>query len=449
MAMAAKDFVANIFGGITVFIDKPFGAGDRIKVNGIDGTVQEIGIRSTRIQTLENRLVTIPNHQFTDQVVENVTAEPSRKMKVVLGLTYDTTPDQIEEALRILTEIVSDAGRTEDEYTVWFSGFGDFSLNVSAIYFIRKGEHWAHVPNEINLQILRRFNEAGLEFAFPTQTLIHEGCHNRDIFVMGMKRTLLRPQHLDQMNQYDVVIRMSEPRYWVLLVLSFLAGLALIRRFKGLQGASRDRALKQMGWVLLVLQIGYQIRDVVGSGLRVDLAQEPAAAFLWHQHLAGRAELLLETQDGVFVHGIHGNDWRVSRHPDAAIDRGRRLAHLDSLLHQPRGACVCADCDVSVLWDAVSQMGMGHGVLHRCGGEHCHGGHQHGLEHLRPWRRSGELHVHDGAAQGGQSVCVPRFGMAVVCPSAPRRVDVAPHRAQCAVPLALPRRRAERIGGGT
>lgn len=171
MAMAAKDFVANIFGGITVFIDKPFGAGDRIKVNGIDGTVQEIGIRSTRIKTLENRLVTIPNHQFTDQVVENVTAEPSRKMKVVLGLTYDTTPEQIEQALSILTDIVSEAGRTEDEYTVWFSGFGDFSLNVSAIYFIRKGEHWAHVPNDVNLEILKRFNAAGLEFAFPTQTL--------------------------------------------------------------------------------------------------------------------------------------------------------------------------------------------------------------------------------------------------------------------------------------
>ena len=175
MAMAAKDFVANIFGGITVFIDKPFVTGDRIKVNGIDGTVLEIGIRSTRIKTLENRLVTIPNHQFTDRVVENVTAEPSRKMKVVLGLTYDTTPEQIEQAVQILTDIVSEAGRTEDEYTVWFSGFGDFSLNVSAVYFIRKGEHVAHVPNEINLEILRRFNAAGLDFAFPTQTLIHEG----------------------------------------------------------------------------------------------------------------------------------------------------------------------------------------------------------------------------------------------------------------------------------
>ena len=175
LAMAAKDFVANIFGGITIFVDKPFTLGDRVKVNGIDGVVKEIGIRSTRIQTLENRLVTIPNHQFTDQLVENVTAEPSRKVKVVLGLTYDTTPERIDEALALLTDIVATNPKTEDEYTIWFSGFGDFSLNLTAIYYIRKGEHWAHVPGEVNLAILNRFNEVGLDFAFPTQTLLHEG----------------------------------------------------------------------------------------------------------------------------------------------------------------------------------------------------------------------------------------------------------------------------------
>ena len=121
-------------------------------MNGIDGTVQEIGIRSTRIKTLENRLVTIPNNQFTDQLVENVTAEPSRKMSVVLGLTYDTTPEQIEEALQIL-DIVVGGGTHRERVHRWFSGFGDFSLNVSLIYFIRKGEHWANVPSEINLEI--------------------------------------------------------------------------------------------------------------------------------------------------------------------------------------------------------------------------------------------------------------------------------------------------------
>ena len=74
MGLAAKDFVANIFGGITVFVDQPFLVGDRVQVAGVDGTVTEIGIRSTRIQTLAGRIVTIPNHKFTDSLVENVTA---------------------------------------------------------------------------------------------------------------------------------------------------------------------------------------------------------------------------------------------------------------------------------------------------------------------------------------------------------------------------------------
>ena len=94
MAMAAKDFVANIFGGVTVFVDKPFKVGDRIVVDGIDGTVQEIGIRSSRLITLQGRMVTIPNNSFTNSPVENITAEPSRKVSVTLGLTYDTSPEK-------------------------------------------------------------------------------------------------------------------------------------------------------------------------------------------------------------------------------------------------------------------------------------------------------------------------------------------------------------------
>lgn len=172
MAMAAKDFVANIFGGITVFIDKPFRVGDRVKVSGIDGTVTEIGIRSTRIRTLQGRTVTIPNNQFTNTVVENVTAEPSRKVSVQLGLTYDATPEDIQKALDILKGIVDNHPHTEEDLTVWFSGFGDFSLNVNCTYYINKKGHWANTPSEINLSILEEFNSAKLDFAFPTQTVI-------------------------------------------------------------------------------------------------------------------------------------------------------------------------------------------------------------------------------------------------------------------------------------
>jgi len=172
MAMAAKDFVANIFGGITVFVDKPFKVGDRIVVNGIDGTVQEIGIRSSRIITLQGRMVTIPNNSFTNSPVENITAEPSRKVSITLGLTYDTSPEKVQIAVDILKQIVGDHTETENDFTVWFSSFGDFSLNVSCTYYINKSGHWANTPSEINMFILEKFNAEKLDFAFPTQTII-------------------------------------------------------------------------------------------------------------------------------------------------------------------------------------------------------------------------------------------------------------------------------------
>tara|TARA_B110000881_G_C18444173_1_gene447595 strand:+ start:93 stop:758 length:666 start_codon:yes stop_codon:yes gene_type:complete len=172
MAMAAKDFVANIFGGITVFVDKPFKVGDRIVVDGIDGTVQEIGIRSSRLITLQGRMVTIPNNSFTNSPVENITAEPSRKVSVTLGLTYDTPPEKVQLAVAILKEIVGNHSDTENDFTVWFSSFGDFSLNVSCTYYVNKTGHWADTPGEINLRILEKFNAEKLDFAFPTQTII-------------------------------------------------------------------------------------------------------------------------------------------------------------------------------------------------------------------------------------------------------------------------------------
>ncbi len=171
LAMAAKDTISNIFGGYTIFTDRPFTLRDRVKVAGYDGFVTEIGIRSTRLKTLENRIVTIPNMKFSDAPVENVSAEPSRKVVVELGLIYDTTPEQMESAMRILREIASAHGSVEENILTGFSSFGDSSMNITFIYFIEKDGDILGTQSEINMSILRRFSEEGLEFAFPTQTL--------------------------------------------------------------------------------------------------------------------------------------------------------------------------------------------------------------------------------------------------------------------------------------
>jgi len=171
LAMAARDTVSNVFGGFTIFTDRPFAIHDRITVNGYDGVVTEIGIRSTRLKTLAGRIVTIPNATFTDTAVENISAEPSRKVSMTLGLTYDTTPEGMEQGMEILRGIAAADEDLEEDVVIAFSGFGDWSMNILFIYYIKKGADILGTQTRINLAILREFGAAGLEFAFPTQTL--------------------------------------------------------------------------------------------------------------------------------------------------------------------------------------------------------------------------------------------------------------------------------------
>lgn len=172
LAMAAKDTVSNFFGGVTIFVDKPFKMGDRIKVNGIDGTVTEIGLRSTRIKTLERRIVTIPNAKFADGIVENISLEPNRKVVLNLGLTYDTAPDKMKRAQEILREIISAHESIEkNDYSIAFNNWGDFSMGILLIYYIKKEGDILGTQNDVNIAILDRFNAEGLSFAFPTTTL--------------------------------------------------------------------------------------------------------------------------------------------------------------------------------------------------------------------------------------------------------------------------------------
>lgn len=169
LAMAAKDTLANIFGGVTVFTDKPFRVGDRVRLNGYDGIVEEVGIRSTRIRTMDGPMVVVPNNKFTDSVVENVSQEAARRVRHDLGLVYSTTNAQIEEAIGILHTLVKDHGADlEADHAAYFSAFKDSSLNIVFVYHIRKGSEIFNVQTRVHLDLLDRFRKAGLEFAYPT-----------------------------------------------------------------------------------------------------------------------------------------------------------------------------------------------------------------------------------------------------------------------------------------
>jgi len=171
VALAAKDTLSNIFGGLTIFIDKPFKINDRIIIDSYEGKVKEIGLRSSRIETMEGRIVTIPNSKFAESAIQNVTLEPSRKITLNIGLIYDTKPKDIEKALKILEDISKKNKNTEDKVLISFNKFSPSSIDLLLIYYIKKSADVLQTQTEINLEIFKQFNKNKLNFAFPTQTI--------------------------------------------------------------------------------------------------------------------------------------------------------------------------------------------------------------------------------------------------------------------------------------
>jgi MscS family membrane protein len=174
IAFAAQDTIGNFFGSIMIILDKPFKVGDRIKAAGADGSVEHVGFRSTRVRTLDGHLITVPNKELANQTVENVTKRPYIKFVSNLTLVYDTPVEKMERAIEILHEIYDDHEGMDAEMPprIYFNSFNDWSLNILVIAWYHPGDYfmsqeWNH---KRNLEILRRFNAEGLEFAFPTNT---------------------------------------------------------------------------------------------------------------------------------------------------------------------------------------------------------------------------------------------------------------------------------------
>lgn len=174
LAMAAKETVSNMFGGITIFTDKMFKIKDRIVINGVEGAVEEIGLRSTKIRKLNGRLVTVPNSKFTSNEVENVSSEPSRKVVLTLGISCDTEPNKIQKAINITEKVLEKNENLLKKNTVFFSGFGNFTYDIMVIYYIKKGADIAQTKTEINLEIVTQFNKNNIEMPYPTQTILNK-----------------------------------------------------------------------------------------------------------------------------------------------------------------------------------------------------------------------------------------------------------------------------------
>ena len=185
LGLAAQDTVANLFGTFTIFIDKPFKIGDRIQLSGVDGMVEQINLRSTRVRNLDGHLVTIPNKTMGNATITNVSGRPNIKTTLVLGLTYSTPTAKVKEAVEILREIYKHP-KTHD-VEISFKQFADSSLNIEIVHWFATADMREYTAGigAFNLQIKDCFEKAGIEFAFPTRTLLVK--QDSDWKVEGLK----------------------------------------------------------------------------------------------------------------------------------------------------------------------------------------------------------------------------------------------------------------------
>lgn len=173
-ALAARDTVANFFGSIMILFDSPFQVGDWIRVDNMEGTVEEIGFRSTRIRTFYNSQVSIPNSELMNASIDNMGRREYRRIHTKFGLTYDTSPEKMEAFLEGVKNIIKANPHTRKDYFhVVFSDWGADSLNVMLYAFLKVPDWSTELVERQNiyLEILRLAKEVGVEFAFPTQTL--------------------------------------------------------------------------------------------------------------------------------------------------------------------------------------------------------------------------------------------------------------------------------------
>ncbi len=177
IALAAKDTVANFFGSITIFADRPFQIDELVKIDGHLGPVEEVGFRSTRIRTLKGHLITVPNSVIANSIVENVGRRPFIRRTSNITITYDSGHTKAKRAVEIIKEVLANVPQIntdpEKPTRVYFSDFNDWSLNIYMSYWVKPPDYWLyHQVNErVNLEIMKRFEAEQIEFAFPSQTL--------------------------------------------------------------------------------------------------------------------------------------------------------------------------------------------------------------------------------------------------------------------------------------
>ena len=173
-ALAAKDTVSNIFGSLMIIFDRPFHVGDWIKAGDMEGTVEEVGFRSTKIRTFAKTLICVPNNIIANMALDNFSRMPKRRIRLTVGVSYDATPSQMREAVSRIREMLkTHPAIDQDFFLVNFTDFGASSLDIM-VYCFTTTTVWGEyldAREDVCLKIMDNLEELGLEIAFPSTTV--------------------------------------------------------------------------------------------------------------------------------------------------------------------------------------------------------------------------------------------------------------------------------------
>jgi len=172
VALALQGVLSDMFASFSIYFDKPFQTGDFIIIGDDMGTVKHIGIKSTRIETLEGQELVMSNKVLTEARIQNYRGFKKRRMTFSFGIKYETPTEKVRAIPQMVRDIIGNIELAEIQ-RIHFTDFGDFSLNFGAVYYITSGDFTVHkdIQHEINLALKEKFEKEGIEFAYPTQTL--------------------------------------------------------------------------------------------------------------------------------------------------------------------------------------------------------------------------------------------------------------------------------------
>ena len=173
LAMASKESLENLLGSFTIFFDQPFTVGDVVIVGSITGTIEKVGFRSTRIRTFDKSLVTVPNKKMIDAELDNLGLRSVRRVKFNVGLTYETSSEQIKAIVHDIQEMINLHKKTNQDGRVRFQEFGSSSLDIMVMYFVNspRWEDLIDVKEDVNYKIIEIVKKHKSDFAFPSTTV--------------------------------------------------------------------------------------------------------------------------------------------------------------------------------------------------------------------------------------------------------------------------------------